>query len=86
VSQTFPATIRPEDWFPCEPDEDGSYCLHEGMQYLAACRYYDSDGKERYQYVVVTASYPDGYVELVADECKVPVSQVAFLALLEGEQ
>lgn len=86
MSKTFPATISRDDWFPCEPDIDGSYCLHEGMQYLAACRYYDRDGTERQHYVVVTASYADGCLALVTEDSEVPVGEVAFLALLDDGQ
>ena len=83
MSQTFPPTISRDDWFPCEPDEDGSYCLHEGMQYLAAMRFFDGP-KEHFEYVVVTVSYPNGYLALETEDAEIEPTEVAFLALLEG--
>jgi hypothetical protein len=86
VSKTFPATIQPEDWFPCEPDENGEINLHGGGQYLAACQYFDRLTHQPFvKYVVVVPSYDDdGRLELVTEDGEVPVSEVSFLALLEG--
>lgn len=86
MSQTFPATISRDDWFPCEPNEDGGLNLQEGRQYLAASRYRDRITLESYvTYTVVTPSYDDdGRLSLVTEDGEVPVSEVAFLALLRG--
>lgn len=85
MNAMLPATIRPEDWFPCEPDEDGSYCLHDGRQYLAAMRFFDGPA-EHFEYVVVTVSYPNGYLALETEDAEIEPTEVAFLALLEGGQ
>lgn len=86
MSKTFPATISRDDWFPCEPDEDGSYCLHDGRQYLAAMPVFDGP-KKRFEYVVVDfVVSPDGSVSFETEDGFIEITEVAFLALLEDGQ
>jgi hypothetical protein len=46
-------------------------------------RFFDGP-KEHFEYVVVTVSYPNGYLALETEDAEIEPTEVAFLALLEG--